>query len=90
MNYEITDKIPHRAYVIETGITIPAKNTRRKNLSRSKYPFADLKVGQSFFIPGERKKINPYTYTVRLKPRKFTTRSATHDGVSGIRIWRIK
>lgn len=54
----------------------------------TRYPFADLEVGDSFFIPGATpQSISGSTSWARnkLTPRKFTVR--TVEG--GTRVWRV-
>lgn len=69
------------AFEIEKGIPAPA--------SRSKFPFGDMAVGDSFFVPhGNASALSNAAcswsrYTK--KPYKFSAR--TVDG--GARIWRI-
>lgn len=40
-------------FEIETGIEMPAKTTRSGAGRTSVYPFDDLEIGQSFFVPNE-------------------------------------
>lgn len=57
-----------------------------------KYPFGEMKVGDSIFVPGREqgmratKAAHTFGYTHGLK---FTTRSTNEDGVMGVRIWRV-
>lgn len=69
---------------IEKNIPIPFKRTYR-----SKYPWQDMKVGDSFFI----KEANPkniaaavYSAAKRFEGKQFLWRDM--DG--GIRVWRVK
>lgn len=75
-------------YRIDTGIPVPGHP--RKNLA-CKYPFVDLKVGESFFVPlkdAARANIGAIASNVGRKTgRKFTTRMVTEDGVKGTRVW---
>lgn len=53
------------------------------------YPFKELEIGDSFFVPG--KKITDFGGSINnAKPKKFTLKSVEEKGVKGIRIWRIK
>lgn len=59
---------------------------------KSKYPFAELSVGRSFFAPGVS---SSGMLTLCKKWREargwdFTTRRVTENGVSGVRVWRIE
>ena len=61
---------------------------------RIRYPFEQMQVGQSFFVPEPRSK------TVRSSvghyqrrsdsTAEFITRTLTENGVKGIRVWRVK
>ena len=74
-------------YVIEKGI--PTPELRALAVRRTKYPFAKMKIGDSFFVPNG--KVNTISVSVATfhknnKPKRFTCR--TVEG--GIRVWRIK
>ena len=67
---------------IETGVPVP----ENKFIRVSKYPYADMKPGDSFFV---RKSVNTmrsssYAYGKRNK-MKFTVRSED----TGARVWRL-
>lgn len=71
-------------YPIEKGIEMPSTN------GKTKYPFATMEIGDSFFVEGKEKK-NKVMSAVsqnsrRHAPKKFTTRF-TDDG---IRVWRTQ
>lgn len=76
-----------REYKIDKGVDIPA---RTGSTGRTpKYPWADMGIGDSFFVPG----VTPATFggavsgtNKRKAPKHFIVR--TVDG--GIRIWRDK
>ena len=55
---------------------------------KSKYPFRDMEVGDSFFAPGS-SVIGIHGCARRHRPMKFTCRSIVENGVAGIRVWRI-
>ena len=79
-------------YKIEKNIPIPLTNY--KKAIGSKYPFLQLKIGDSFFIKcDDNEKRAKQTTLIALSGRlskeykmKFTTRKV--DG--GVRVWRIK
>jgi hypothetical protein len=86
-------------FKIETGIPIP--EIQRGGFRTETYPFQQLEVGQSFFVPGTTEKPNPaksLASTVssatrrygKTDGRKFTIRTAEENGVKGARIWREK
>lgn len=69
--------------VIEITKGMPTPRGRR-----SKYPFRDMEVGDSFFAPGS-SVIGIHGCARRHRPMKFTCRSMVENGVAGIRVWRI-
>lgn len=74
-------------FEIEKGI--PVSKPTGRNGSPPKYPWADMEVGDSFFIdePSSKRSRNAMNYRNRRYPNtKFASRSM--DG--GRRIWRIK
>lgn len=82
-------------FVIETGIEMPTRPCRG---GPTKYPFAQMEVGDSFYFPasGESKvemrraigrmTSNASAWSKRLPGRKFSVR--TVEG--GVRIWRVE
>mgnify|MGYP000411421440 CR=1 FL=1 len=54
-----------------------------------RFPFSTMEIGESFFIPN----VN-CTYIISrvssYRPKKFSTRIWTQDGVKGARCWRIE
>ena len=74
-------------YAIEKNIPTPELRFPRKKTA--KYPFAKMKVGDSFFVPEG--KLNRISTSMAYfhnhnKPKRVTAR--TIEG--GVRIWRIK
>jgi hypothetical protein len=78
---------------IENGIPISAKKPGAGR--RGTYPFADLDVGQSFFVPNQPGKTNRQLimaigvaaqYITKKTGHRFTSR--TVEG--GIRVWRFE
>lgn len=73
-------------YKIEKGVPLPTRSTRRK------YPFRELGVGDSFFVPEKDPKARRAvaqsirTSFHRHKPKVFTA----HETPNGVRVWRIK
>lgn len=71
-------------YDIENNVPIP-----RLKQPAAKYPFRDLQVGQSFFVPdvaAREKSMRAQVYTAaKHLGVKFTTR--VENG--GVRVWRI-
>jgi hypothetical protein len=80
----------HFQFPIERGVPVPPLG---RQLVR-KYPFCAMKVGDSFFVPGQTSvkgsaRVAAATYGRRNNMR-FTGRTVTQDGISGLRIWRVK
>lgn len=79
-------------FKIDDDVPVPAPSGR-KSKGYSKYPFRELKnVGQSFFVPN----VSTSTLSARIAKWRaelgweFTAKSTTENGVSGVRVWRIK
>lgn len=81
------------SFTIHTGIAKPAK----KLVSTSKYPIADMQIGQMLHIPfgdAERVKVYRRAQSIRVAAgkrfpdRKFSTRAIVIAGVDGVGIWR--
>jgi hypothetical protein len=72
-------------FKIEKGIPIPPDP--RGRTEGSKYPFLQMEVGDSVYLPGKKSVGSILKYARSKKPElRFTTRT---DG-QGIRVWRIK
>jgi hypothetical protein len=73
-----------RPISVEKGIPIESKVGRG---AAARYPFAQMEVGDSFFVPGKRSgQLSNHCSYQRLKTgRRFTIRKV--DG--GVRVWRI-
>lgn len=69
--------------VIEINKGLPTPRGRK-----TKYPFREMDVGDSFFAPGS-SVIGIHGCARRHRPMKFTCRSMVENGVAGIRVWRI-
>jgi len=76
---------------IQSNIPIPSPDRGRKR----KYPFPDMAIGDSFFLPNcntarMRSTVhNSATSFAKKTGKKFTTRTTVEDSVPGLRIWRI-
>lgn len=72
-------------FPVEPGLPIP-----ESRIWRRKYPFKQMEVGDSFFVPGKtiQDLKGPLNYA-RCDCRRFTTRRVTENGITGLRIWRI-
>lgn len=77
--------------LIEKGIPIPEKRSRT-----TKYPFADLSIGDSIFCPTEVKS-TPSIVAAASRFRKekhpswkfINERQINKDGRKGVRLWRV-
>jgi len=57
----------------------------------NKYPFSTMGVGQSFFAPNKKPRNPISSYgNKHFHPKKFTQRTMTENGVTGLRIWRVE
>lgn len=80
-------------YPIETGIPMPPKYAGRR-----RYPWQDLGVGQSFFVPvADLQELEALWYSLTSCRRnaekhgkKFALRQTEVTGLFGIRAWRTK
>lgn len=78
-------------FKIEKGVSIPPKGVGIRKAE--KYPFRDMEVGDSFFVPGAK--------TLRIASacagatkflgngHKFSVRKVEEKGIAGVRCWRI-
>lgn len=69
-------------YSIDKAIPIPSKSV---GPSRLVYPYAQLAVGDSFFVP-----LKTYAITNKMPGKQFISRPWTQDGKEGRRVWRVK
>ena len=77
-------------------ITIDKDKPQPLGLGRGaprKYPFDELTVGESFFVPGL--KAADLSGSIgaakrRCPERNFSSRTVTENGVTGARVWRIQ
>lgn len=73
-------------FKIENDFAIPAE--RQPRTRRSKYPWAELEVGQSFLVEGAllRSMSSTASHAGRRSKKKFLVRTAE----GGVRIWRLE
>jgi hypothetical protein len=77
------------AFKIDKGIPVPDRQGGHGN---SKYPMANMEVGDSFFVPWGEDRLRTRSvlsnavaaFHLRNKPKRFTT----HREEGGIRVWR--
>lgn len=74
-------------FEIEKGIKIPEDGNRRNR----KYPFREMDVGDSFFVPCTDEEYRKIQSTIKSATRKITPNDFTVRKVeNGVRCWRIK
>ncbi|MEI2419605.1 hypothetical protein V6O07_04980 [Arthrospira platensis SPKY2] len=75
-------------FTIEKNVPLVAVGNRRT----SKYPYAQLDVGDSFFVPGTTTKSlgSAAANAAKKLGVVFATRTVTENGVTGVRIWRVE
>lgn len=93
-----------KLYPIEKGIPFIQRNKKiRKSDTKhrvvSEFPFVDMLVGDSFFVPLSDPKTSKHMYSkvnstkqnyITCHPgMNFSIRKCTLKGVPGIRVWRI-
>jgi len=74
-------------FKIEKGIPLPEAPTRGGR--RSIYPFGDLEIGDSFFVPNKTKMASTITAAGRKLNVKLVYRVQEENGKPGTRIWRV-
>ena len=84
-------------FLIEKGVEMPPKATPK--IGRSKYPWAVMEVGDSFFSPlngDPNRLVGMRLYSSAFKwaaldgnGKKFKTRFVTEKCGEGIRVWRV-
>lgn len=78
-------------YKIEMGVPIPPRKTKRKG---SKYPFADLKINESFFIEAADdepvvKVMRRIVTTIGRISKTLGVRFTVRSYDNGVRVWRV-
>lgn len=80
-------------FEIEDGIVPPVKHSRGPNVL--KYPFKQLKVGQSFMV-SQKERDTPGLLIQRIRNAAFRASKATkfeyliRPWEQGVRVWRLK
>jgi hypothetical protein len=70
-------------FCIDKGVPVAAKFYGGRV---SRFPFSQLEVGDSFFVPGRKYMTTPMS----VSDRTFVKRRITENGVPGMRVWRTK
>lgn len=82
-------------FKIDKGVEIPAVYVGGRG-RRAKYPFAEMAVGDSFFVPVDVERRPMLLKSLiscgfnALGAGKVSVRSVVEDGKCGLRAWRIK
>lgn len=77
---------PVALIAVDKGLPIPAP----RGGGARKYPFRELEVGDSFFIPGKtRQQLKASISNASCDCRRFVTRGVVEHGVKGLRVWRV-
>jgi hypothetical protein len=93
MKYKTKKKEEIKMYEIEKNIPIIGCRWKRER----KYPFLEMEVGDSFFVPLKEKEIKRKRNAImsaahHYRNRKFLSRiiSSEKDAIIGLRFWRVK
>ena len=76
-------------YKVYSGVPLPP--AKRGGVRPRKYKFADLEIGQMFFVPNPPKTFkSQVTAAGRRLGRKFVPREVVVEGVTGVGCWRVQ
>lgn len=72
---------------VQSGVPIPAKKGGRP----PRYPWRDLAVGDSFFIPAALRPVvaSASRNNARRNGGRFRVLTMVENGIKGVRVWRI-
>jgi hypothetical protein len=74
-------------YKIEAGVAVPAKAFGGRS-QEAKYPWRDLQVGQSFFVPDA--KMSTMSSNAHYRGVKLGVKFTCRKIGDGVRVWRIE
>lgn len=74
-------------FKIDKGIPLPPPAKGGRN---GKYPWREMEVGDSFFMPGAARSGAPQYLAGQRTGFRFSSRGVIENGVKGRRIWRIE
>ena len=75
-------------YKVYKGVPLPP--AKRGGVRPRKYKFADLEIGDMFFVPNPPKTFrSQVTAAGRRLGRKFAVRDVVVEGVTGVGCWRL-
>lgn len=69
---------------LEKNVPMPA-DTRGVPM---KYPWKSMQVGDSFFVPTNKKTFTAHAYATRTLGYRFVTKQTVESGRKGFRVWR--
>lgn len=75
-------------FIIEKGIEIPIRTD-----SRNKYPFRDMEIGDSFFVPNDNlppSASKNFCQFVQPGAKRLGIKITTRKVKDGFRVWRIE
>ena len=69
---------------VQTGVELPAERARKN------YPYAEMSVGDSFFVPNANLQVvcNANNRAGKRLNAVFIARKRTEGGTVGVRVWR--
>jgi hypothetical protein len=73
-------------FTIEKNVAIPAAS--RTGGGKSKYPWAQMEIGDSFFVPGA--KVETFYTLVSAQNKKGDARFICRKIDGGVRVWRVE
>lgn len=76
-------------YKIEKDIPAPSERKYNNGGGRQKYPFVDMQIGDSVFIPGATGHEHNACRAARAAASRKKMKITTHFVDGGARIWRI-
>ena len=74
------------AFEIDKSVPLPANKSGKPG----KYPWREMEVGDSFFIPDMAHSNINVPPALKANGFKIATRRETQNDVAGIRVWRIQ
>ena len=77
-------------FEVERGIPIPPVASGRKIGQKNKYPWADMEVGDCFFVPNPPYGRNPVYSAASDRNRITRTKFWLRTESAGVRVWRVE
>lgn len=75
---------PSAQFDVDSRIPIPSR------YSRAQYPWDSMRVGDSFFVPGEKRESMAVRSAARYRAAKTGERYTVRKKDNGVRVWRVK